>query len=128
MELSLLKTVLESYLKSGNCSESESESIERALYDCYELTNRGYSQNDTVQIVTDLSVMDLLNISTYNNFGKQLKQNPNSTLDDYRQVCNNLFLNELSTTTLESGYYFIRDLWSDNEQDGNNNPDGTFRY
>jgi hypothetical protein len=126
MELSVLKSVLEFYLNSGNCSESEFESINRTLNDCNELLDLDYEPDDTVQIIPDLLVMDLLNISTYDKFGKQLKQNPNTTVDDYRQICTNLFCNEPSTSTVETGFYFIRDLWSDNERYGSNNPDGTF--
>ncbi len=122
MELSVLKSVLEFYLNSGN----ESESVERLLDDCNELIDRGFESDDTVQIIPDLTVMDLLNISTYDEFGKLLKQNPETTIDEYRQVCNDLFTTDLSTTTVESGYYFIRDLWNDNEHYGHNNSDGTF--
>ena len=127
MTISLLKTVLESYLNSTNCSESDLESINRTLDDCNELLDLNYRPNDTVQILSDLSVMDLLNLCTYNEFGKLLKQNPDCTLDDYDQICNRLFLNDLSTTNLESGFYFIRDLWSDNERFGHNNPDGSIK-
>lgn len=122
MELSVLKSVLEFYLNSGN----ESESVERLLDDCNELIDRGFEPDDTVQIIPDLTVMDLLNISTYDEFGKLLKQNPETTVDEYRQICTDLFTTDLSTTTVESGYYFIRDLWSDNEHYGHNNSDGTF--
>jgi hypothetical protein len=126
MELSVLKSVLEFYLNSGNCSESEFESINRTLNDCNELLDLDYEPDDTVQIVPDLTVMDLLNISTYDEFGKLLKQNPETTVDEYRQICTDLFTTELSTTTVESGFYFIRDLWNDNERYNSNNPDGTF--
>jgi hypothetical protein len=125
MELSILKSALELYLNSDNCSDPES--VQKTINDCNELLNNGFEPTDTVQIVPDLTIMDLLNISTYDEFGKQLKQNPNTTIDEYRQTCNNMFSNELTTSMVESGYYFIRDLWNDNEHYGNNNPDGTFR-
>lgn len=121
MELSVLKSVLEFYLNSGN----ESESVKKLLDDCNELLDRGLNSDDTVQIVPDLAVMDLLNISTYNKFGKLLKQNSETNIDKYRQICNDLLATDLSTTTIETGYYFIRDLWNDNEHYKNNNPDGT---
>lgn len=123
MELTTIKNALEFYAQSGRCTDDELVQISDTLSDCYELISRDV--DDTVHIVPTLSLTDLLNIATYNDLGRMLKQNPDTTFEQYATIVRELLVSDLSNSTIELGYYFIRDLWNDNERYGNNKPDGT---
>lgn len=79
-----------------------------------------------IQLVDTAAMCDLMNIATYDDYGKAAKlQNGKLSLDEYRASIK--FLDGcLTDENLRCGYEIIADLWSDNEVLGENNPDGTF--
>lgn len=77
-----------------------------------------------------VSVFDLttiLNNLTYDDYGLLRRKNETVSFEQYSETVRDKYDLTLSDEVLELGYYFIRDLWNDNERYGNNNIDGTFR-
>lgn len=77
-----------------------------------------------------VSVFDLtaiLNNLTYNDYGLLRRQNETVSFELYSETVRDKYDLSLSDEVLELGYYFIRDLWNDNERYGNHNIDGTIK-
>ena len=125
MQIRTLRNAVEFYAQNGNCDSNELEQIRKLIADCDELVSRDVDETDSVLAVPVFSLSDLLNLATYNILGKLLKQNPNTTFEQYASAVRDQLLSDLTDSTLETGYYFIRDLWNDNEHFGNNKADGT---
>ena len=126
MQIRTLRNAIEFYAQNGNCDSNELDQIRKLIADCDELVNRNVDETDSVLAVPVFSLSDLLNIATYDTFGRMLKQNPDTTFEQYATAVRKLLLSDLTDSALELGYYFIRDLWNDNEHFGHNKPDGSF--
>lgn len=77
--------------------------------------------------VSTFDLTTLLNYLTYDDYGLLKRKNGTVSFELYSETVRDKYDLELSDEVLELGYYFIRDLWNDNERYGNNNPDGTFK-
>jgi hypothetical protein len=77
--------------------------------------------------VSTFDLTTLLNYLTYDDYGLLKRKNETVSFELYSETVRDKYDLELSDEVLELGYYFIRDLWNDNERYGNNNPDGTFK-
>lgn len=86
-----------------------------------------------VTIASTYSIANLLNSATYDVFGKLLKKfTPNRPTYNrlvkrvYRNYCRSMF-GELTDRQIDDAAHFLLDLWTANEEEGCNNPDGTFK-
>ena len=77
--------------------------------------------------VSTFDLTALLNYLTYDDYGLLKRKNGTVSFELYSETVRDKYDLDLSDEVLELGYYFIRDLWNDNERYGNNNPDGTFK-
>jgi hypothetical protein len=126
--LNTIKTALQHYLTSGDCNDTnELVNVCRAIDELDELLARGVAENEHIFFVPNCSAIGLLNLATYDDYGRLARQNPDVTFEQYADSAREFDLVCLTDETLKSGYYFLRDLWSDNERFGHNNPDGTFK-
>lgn len=126
MKLRTIKNALEFYAQSEHC-ENKADVLE-AIVECSELIKRDVDEYDTVHIVSNNNMIDLLNVSTYDEFGKILAKNSEATFYDYAKlVRKDMMFSDLTNETIRPGYEFVFDLWHNNEAVGSNNPDGTFK-
>ena len=129
MKLETIKKSLELYLTTVT-DETERIGIQNSIKECEQQIERYQSRDiwkDTIYIITPNSLVDLLNISTYDGFGKMKRTNGSVTLEQYRELVNKRMFMDLTDGSLQLGLDVINDLWTDNEQYGDNNPDGTFK-
>ena len=124
MTTELIKKSLELYLTTVT-DETERVQVQQSIDECLEQID--CSDDDQICLVSPLSLLDLLNNSTYNIYGKLKRSNDTVTFEQYRDSVNRHLTLDLTDRCLKIGYYFVRDLWSDNERYGSNNPDGTFK-
>lgn len=126
MELNIIKTALQHYLTSGDCENVVD--VAKAIDNCDELIARGVDENDTVHIVSTLSLTELLNCATYDDYGRLARLfGGDVSFAQYATRVRSFTMSDLTDDVLQLGYYFINDLWHDNERAGDNNPDGTFK-
>ena len=85
-----------------------------------------------VTIASTYSIVNLLNVATYNVFGKLLKKfTPDRPTysrvvkREYRDYCMSMF-GELTNSQIDDAADFLLDLWRANEEEDYNNPDGSF--
>jgi hypothetical protein len=131
MKLEILKKALEHYILSADCSEADRQNVFDAIAECNNQIERYYSRElwmDTVYIVTSDSMHTLLNKVTYDNYGKLKKSCGQVPFEWYAEDVRKAFDMDLTNEVLQLGYHFVSDLWNDNEADGENNPDGTFKH
>lgn len=130
MKLNNLKKALEHYVLSADCPADERQDVLDAIAECNEVAERFDSHDiwkDAVYIVTSDALSDLLNIVTYDIYGKRAKLHGEKFPFSYYTHDVRCNVNtELTNRALELGYDIIADLWHDNEADGCHNPDGTF--
>ena len=86
-----------------------------------------------VTIASTYSIANLLNSATYDVFRKLLKKfTPDRPMysravkREYRNYCRRMF-SELTDRQIDDAAAFLLDLWKANEEEGDNNPDGTFK-
>lgn len=132
MKLRLLKEALEHYVLSADCSENDRQDVFAAITECAQLEER-YSDRelwkDSVHVITTSSLIDFLNMTTYDDFGKLAKSHDGRPpFDYYANEVRCGFQSDLTDNAIRCGYDFLCDLWGDNERYGNNNEDGTFRH
>ena len=132
MKLELLKTALEHYVLSADCSEDNRKNVFEAIAECNELIERYESRDiwkDTVYLVSSESLSDLLNLATYDEYGKLARiHNGNVPFPYYADKVRKWQHTDLTNRSLELGYDIVSNLWHDNEEQGKNKPDGTFDY
>jgi hypothetical protein len=129
MDIITIKTVLESYLPTVS-DESEKIKIlnslveideQLSLYRCPDIWK------NNIYILTPNSISDLLIQLTYDDFGRLKKSTGSVSLEQYSEIIRKkYYFYELTSSCIELGYHIISDLWSDNEEFGHNNPDGSF--
>ena len=131
MKLDNLKKALEHYVLSADCPADERQDIFDAIAECNELKERYADRDmwkDCVYLVSASSLSDLLNHTTYDDFGKLARVHGNDVpFDYYAGKVRQWFLSDMTNRSLQLGYDIVHDLWGDNEAYGNNNPDGTFK-
>jgi hypothetical protein len=131
MKLNLLKAALEHYVLSADCADADRSDVFDAIAECNELAERFIDRDswqDCVYLVSASSLADMLNQTTYDDFGKLAKVHGNDVpFDYYAYNVRKWFMSDLTNRSLQLGYDIVHDLWADNENDGANNPDGTFR-
>lgn len=130
MKLETLKKALEHYVLTADCSAEDRPDVFDAIAECNELAERYINRElwkDCIYLISADSLSDLLNMTTYDDFGKRAKIHGNDVpFDYYASDVRKWYLQDLTNRSLQLGYDIIHDLWHDNEVDGNHNPDGTF--
>ena len=95
---------------------------------------RAVSDDDDIfaTIASTYSIVNLLNVATYDVFGRLLKkyepdypQYSRRVKFEYRDYCRSMF-GELTNSQIDDAADFLLDLWRSNEEEGSNNPDGSF--
>ena len=95
---------------------------------------RTFSDDDDifVTIASTYSIVNLLNVATYDVFGRLLKtyepgrpQYSRRVKFEYREYCRSMF-GELTNSQIDDAAAFLLDLWCSDEEEGANNPDGSF--
>jgi hypothetical protein len=129
MNIITIRNALESYLITVS-DESEKAEVMKSLVDIDEqlslYRNPDIWKNDSY-ILTPDSLSDLLISTTYDLYGRFRKTNGTVTLEQYTNIVyKNCYLTELTPSCISFGFDILTDLWSDNEQFGYNNPDGSF--
>lgn len=132
MKLRILEDALKHYMLSADCNNEDRQEVESALTTCVAVAERYDDRElwqDSVQLITTNTLMDLLNTTTYDIYGKLARTNNGEVaFSEYAHaVRENTFLRPLTNGQLYCGYDFISDLWSANECTNNNNADGTFK-
>lgn len=129
MKLETIKKSLELYLTTIT-DETERIGIQNSIKECEQQIERYQSRDiwkDTIYIITPNSLVDLINFGTYDNYGKLRRTNGTVSLEQYRELMNHQLFLDLTDNCLQLGLDVIGDIWSDNEEYGDNNPDGTFK-
>lgn len=130
MKLELLTKALRQYITT--CPSTEIEDVSKALIECSQTANVYDDRElwkDECSIVPINTIIDVVNVCAYDDYGKLAKQTGNNVpfgqfASEARRHTN---LEQMTDAQLEDGYYYLTDLWRDNEANGYNNPDGTFR-
>lgn len=84
---------------------------------------------DVTVIPTEL-MLDFGNKMWYNTYGRMARRLPNGRdipANFINAVRKEEYITEVSDLVLNDVYDFLRDLWADNERDGENDTDGTFK-
>ena len=130
MKLETLKKSLELYLETTH-DENERTEIINSISEIDRQIKQYRSRNifnDTIHLITPSTITELLNLITYNEFGKLKKSTGSVSIEQYTGIINNCYLlDELTVDLIEHGYCFVNDLWRDNEHFGHNTPDGTIK-
>lgn len=136
MNLEILQKALRSYVVHEDCTVDEKYEALQALESCAKTSER-FTEKDIwksdVYVVPAPAIVDMLNILTYNIFGKRAKlHGPDFPLSYYTHDCRafggDQISDQLADEVYELGYDVVRDPWIDNEHAGIHNADGTFDY
>lgn len=135
MDIRILKEALKCYAQSADCPAKDRDKVLEAIGECQATIDRVIAEDvdDFTFIVSTIPVMtlsDFLNLTTYNIYGKLAKRHGGrAPFHHYVHAVerDSLMINMLTAAQLQVGYDFIADLWSDNEANGEHNPDGTFK-
>lgn len=131
MKLQTIENALKHYMLSADCSKEEREDVDSALRTCHAVAERYDDRErwqDSVQMIPTSVLVDFLNTTTYDVYGKLAKiHNGKVPFSYYKDaVRKETMLSQLTDGQLECGYELINDLWQDNNSSGENNIDGTF--
>lgn len=132
MKLSILKAALEHYALSADCSNEDRQEVFAALASCAQVQER-FSNcdiwHDECFVLTADTLGDLLNLATYDLFGKRQKAFGQQRMPfaHYAFECRK-YVEGITNEQLQLGYEIIGDLWHDNEALEQHNDDGTFKY
>lgn len=131
MKITTIKNALENYLNTV-IDETERVDILDSISECQNVIDRFYGRDiwkDEVYLTTPDSLPNLISDFTYDEFGRQMKTLGNVTFEQYSDIVIKKYLmDDLTDRIIRHSYDITRDLWSDNEEYGENNPDGTFNY
>lgn len=134
MKFDLLTTALKMLAESD---ENRKADAMNAVYEIQEMQRRlgHYDEiwNGSCYILPADTVSDLLNMTTYDEYGKLYAKRLDSeryvSLNDYENACRrNAGLEFASLATIMLGYDIVKDLYADNEISGCHNADGTFNH
>lgn len=131
MKLTTLREALSHYICTAHLDSNERLDVVETIEELARVEERYTDSSrceDAVCVVTINDITQLLNIATYDIYGRLAVNRPSNHLSFvvYAEAVRSKLDVELTDTTLESGYFFIHDLWQDNEELGCNNADGTF--
>lgn len=131
MNRNIIERAVKSYLLS--CEDAaEKEQCMEALTELACVRERDDSadvwDNDSVLLAAS-TWCDILNVLTYDILGKRLRlHGENMHPDYYFADCRKQFsLESVPNCYLTYGYETLCDLWHDNEENGSNAPDGSFK-
>lgn len=132
MKLNILIAALKHYALSADCPEEDRDEVFAALASCTRTEER-YEYNDlwhdSCYVLAADTLDDLLNIATYDWYGRLQKKYGEHRLPFYMYAAEcRKYIDNITDEQLELGYDVISDLWHDNETDGSHNEDGTFRH
>jgi hypothetical protein len=100
------------------------------LYNVRVETNKCRSLwHGSVYVVATPDILELLNEHTYDVFGKIIKEYSGmQALYKYVDTVHSIpGFEYMSYDILSDAFDYLNDLWHDNEENGSNNPDGTFK-
>lgn len=128
MTTDLMRKAFNALQSQSKLTEDETKDISqliKTLDEIDELAN-GDELSTSIIIMPSLAIGEMLNCYTYDIYGKLYKASSNCTFDDYlKELRKDVSL--ITTEAVDWAYDFIKDLWLDNEADGSNNDDGTFK-
>ena len=132
MNLSMLRQAVGMYEAIGDHDIQTQADIANCWIELAEMEkaapDREYCEDVTV-IPTTLMV-DFGNIMWYDYYGRKARQigYDNMTAEEFiNAVHHDAYCPEVSDLVLTDSYYLIHDLWLENENGGDNNPDGSFK-
>lgn len=132
MKLTTLENAIRYYIASADCHHELDDALD-ALSQLNSVAERIDDRSgigDHVAVVTIGVLTDLLNVMTYDAYGKLARRHNGNVPFDYyaHEVRRNTTIcaNELTKAQLECGYDIVSDLWRASEESGDNNADGTF--
>lgn len=134
MKLELMKAALQHYVLSADCKEKYREDAFAAIDELTETIERYEDRklwHDEGCLLPVSLLIDLLNETTYDDYGKRAKaSNGYYPFEYYASNVRDKHagFQQLTNKQLYHGYEVIRDLWQANEDYGSNNEDGTFNY
>ena len=129
MTTTLLKKALYDYLDNNTVTISEKEQIEAFINDCDDIERK--ANDDSIwkyecYVMHAEDVSDLMNIATYDNYGKLYVANDqNVSLEQYTACIDNYY-HAMPNSVIQLGYDVIYDLYSDNNALDSHYADGTF--
>lgn len=134
MKIEIIKRALRYYATSAECSNDERNDVFDALDEIAETIERYEDitmwKNDSVMIPLP-TIIGLLNELTYDDYGTLAKTHHGEVPFDYYtnkvRSTHDDHVAMLTDRQLRCGYDLISDLWSDNEEYGSNNDDGTIK-
>ena len=134
MNLDVIRDALRYYAMSADCPDKDRAAAFDAIEEVALTMDRYYDRNtygDDVVMIPTPTLVDVLNELTYDDYGRRAKMHGDDMrFDYYAQDVRNKHSFDLALLTdrqLLEGFAFIVDLWHDNEEQGANNADGSFR-
>lgn len=133
MKLSTINLAITQALsRPDGLTSSQIESILEIHDQIVELGTVAEDCDIEVTIASTYSIVNLLNVATYDVFGKLLKKFTSNKLmyrgpvkQKYREYCRSMF-GELTNRQIDDAADLLLDLWRENEEESSNNPDGSF--
>lgn len=128
MTLELLKAGLQQLINQEQYADEAKQAI-KEIEQVQQLAGPDDIFKGECYVLHSETVSDLLNIATYDAYGKLfVEHNRAVSLDDYEKVIRCQYGCDLMpSSAIELGYSIIGDLYEDNEDYGCHKPDGTFR-
>ena len=133
MNLKILETALKQQLVSGKCTNEETRQIAEALIECsnlHEVYSSADIWKDEVLVVTPETALQYVGDILYDAYGRRcrslnVKQLP---FDQFKALARLDFrLKDVSVEVLQYSYDVLSDLWVENDEEGSNNPDGSYK-
>ena len=131
MTTTLLRKALLDYLDHTTVTEKDYNAINATIVELDEIEQRAGTDDvwkyDCYILQSD-AVCDLMDMATYDEYGKMyVKQHGTVNYADYEHMVLK-YMTTMTTAAIELGYDIVRDLYNENEQQGEHNPDGTFKH
>ena len=134
MKLNVIRDALRYYAMSADCPDKDRAAVFDAIEEVAQTADRYYSHDtwaDDVVVIPTPALIDMLNEMTYDDYGRRAKTHGDGMRFEYyaHDVRNkhSFDLELLTDQQLMAGYEVINDLWHDNEEQGANDTDGSFR-
>lgn len=136
MDIKIMKEALKCYAQHESCPMDDMDKVLEAIGECQATIDRIKEDGDdfkeayNIHTIPSIVLTDFLNLTTYDVYGKVAKQHGGKgSFDRYMYKVRDIGLgfNMLTAAQVMCGYDLLSDLWHDNEESGDNNPDGTFK-
>lgn len=132
MKLNVIKQALEMFEARGGHDDDTQTDIANCWIELAEM-EKAYASNwpscDDVTTIPASLMIDFGNEMWYNVYGRKARQvgHDNMTVEHFVDaIRNEAYCSEVSRVVIEDVYYFLHDLWLDNESDNSNRRDGSF--